>query len=204
MSAPTATRVSTGRALRRGLRFWLPVVAVNAFLQALLVLGDPVPVGSWTFAALVVGSAALVVLTVASLTAIAHAAAADEPMQRPSAALFGWTLGLGSLLVVIAVLFPWIVPVLLVVGAIPLTSVAARRPARHGWAPLRQAPARSVLTLLGFVVLAFVSWPLALLLGFFITGPVAAAAIWLWFGLIATLLTTTWAVALHRGRPDAI
>ncbi len=196
MSAPVVVQPSTGRVLARTWRSWTVVVVGNALVQGLLVLGDPMATTSWAFAARVLVSAAAVLLTVAFLVAVARSGALGARTGRPSGALLGWTTGLGVLVGAVAVVYPWVVPVLLVLGVVPLTAVAERAPLGYGAGPLRHP--RPALTVVAFVLLATLGWPVALVLGFFVTGPVAAAATWLWFGLTAALIATNWAVTCRR------
>lgn len=200
MPATGRVPLSMWRSMVRGWRMWLPVVVVNAAVQAVLVAGDPVPTTSVTFAALVVVSSAAVVLTVAALTAAAQQAAAGGRWWTapPRLRLVGWTLGIAVLVGAVAVAVPWVTPPLLVLGAAPLAAVAAGRHARDGWAPWRQAPIRTTLTTVALAGLAMLSWPVALVLGFFVTGTAGAAATWLWFGVVAALVSTVWATAVRR------
>lgn len=165
-------------------------VVVAAGLQTLLVLPDPVPSLSWGFVLLLVAS---VVVLLGAVTVVAAAVAGGD---RPR---FGRVLGVVAVLAVVAVaaslLHPLVVPVVLAAGA-PVPVVAAAGPAGAWGAAVRGVARRPLGYVLRFVlglVLAVLGWVAALVLGLFVTGPLAAAAIWLVMGAFAALLLWAWA-----------
>lgn len=52
------------RSLSRSLLVFLPIILVGALIQALLVVGDPVPTATWWFSARVVASASVLIVTI--------------------------------------------------------------------------------------------------------------------------------------------
>ncbi|GAY09037.1 hypothetical protein [Pseudonocardia sp. N23] len=164
-------------------------VVVAAGLQTLLVLPDPVPSLTWQFALLLAASVA--VLLAAATVVAAAVARGDRPR-------FGRVLGVVAVLVVVAVaaslLHPLAVPVVLAAGA-PVPVVAAAGPTGAWGAVARgvgRRPVGYVLRLLLGLALAVLGWVAALLLGLFVTGPLAAAATWLVMGALAALLLWAW------------
>ena len=84
-----------------------------------------------------------------------------------------------------------------------LTAVAAGLPARRGWSMFDRSPVRTGLVALTLAVPATLTWPVALVLGFFITGPVGAGATWCWIGLVVAVVTATWTARIER-RPAGV
>jgi hypothetical protein len=205
MTALVAHRVGLWRALASGSRIFLPVVAVNAVLQALMVLGDPVPAASWTFGLLVVGSLLVMVVSIALMTGAAIAAVDGHPRtalsragQRPSVA--AWVLGLAVLALAGAVVNPLIAPLVLLLGTFVLPAVAAgaRHPVVAGFGAVARRPLLYLLAVAGFLILIALSWLLALVLGFFVTGFLGALATWVWFGAVAAVVLCLWCVLYRR------
>jgi hypothetical protein len=187
----------------------LLVIIVHAAVQALLVLDDPTPGASSGF--LLAASVSAIVLVaavwlVAVLVVPSHrngtrpgrvVLAPETPggvpvvLEPEPGSVRHWrpvvllrVIVLGVLAAASSLLSPALVPVVLVLGAPLLVA----RPSVY----LR--PIALLLTVFG-LVLAAVSWVGALALGFFVTGPVAAFATWLWFGGAAALLLRTWAMS---------
>lgn len=206
-TADPATRPSAGtcRAAARGWPVLVPVVAGQALVQTLLVLGDPVATGDPSFAARVVASAAALVLMVATLAIAALAAVDGRPFTgagtwRRLVPVAGWTIALGVLAGAASVVAIWLGPVLLLPGLLlPAVAAAPGNPVPPMVRAVRNAPGRALTTLVGFVLLAAVSWVIALLLGFLVTGPAAAALTWLWFGSGAAVVLCAGAALLRRG-----
>ena len=185
------------RGLVRGARVVLPVVLVGAIVQGLLVVGDPTPHVDWVFALRVVVSGLVMIVVVWLIVGVAATAVdADAGLSIPSIRLL---IGVTSAVVggaLAGVLSP-ILPIVVAVAGLPVLSALAVRP----WtAPIRMVMVSPFRTLLGFVLVAtlfIVIWVTALLLGFFIAGPVAAMLTWVVFGFSTAIAATYWA-ALHR------
>ncbi|MTD13616.1 hypothetical protein GIS00_06620 [Nakamurella sp. YIM 132087] len=168
-------------------------------LQTLLIIGDPIAEVGWGFGLRVLASFLVVVLAVSAVVAAATDAAAGEPaaVRRPT--MLFWVAGFGLLAIGAAVLSPWLVSVVLLLGVMVLPAVAVAAPVGSAFRAIGRVPLRAVLAVLGFVLLAVISWVLALMLGFFVTGLAGAALTWLWFGLLLVLVQRWWCGIYHRG-----
>ena len=202
----TPPRVGMWSAAASGWRIFVPVVVGDAAAQALLVASDPVPELSWGFAGLVAGSLLAVLLAVWLTVCVASAAVDGLPRQgvaraRQRPLVLAWAAGFGALAIGAAVLQPLAAPLALILGAFVLAAAAAgdRSPAA-GFRPIMRAPVRYALAVLAALVAAAVTWALALVLGLFVTGVLAAAWTWLWFGLISTLALCLWCSLYRRAR----
>lgn len=199
--------IGTWRGCVRGARVVLPVVIVGALVQALLVVGDPTPEGAWGFALrVVVSGLAMVVALWLTVGAAATAVDVDERFSIPSIRLL---IGVTAAVVVGAlagVLSP-ILPIVVAAAGLPLLSALAVRPRTAAFRTVTYSPGRALLGFFWVAVLFFVNWVIALVLGFFVDGPVAAALTWAVFGLSTAILATYWAVlhrrALTQAEPEA-
>ncbi len=191
------------RALARGARVFAPVIVLNAVVQIALIADDPTPDSGWRFALLAAGSAASILCATVLVAGAANAAvdlgAAVRWRQR-ALPLLSWTAGAGFAAAAAAVLLPLAAPVLLLAGALLLPAAAAghRNAAGPTLRALRRQWLRYLLSALGFMVAAVVSWVVALLLGLFVTGLAAAGLVWLWFGAMAALWCCVFAAAFRR------
>jgi hypothetical protein len=168
------------------------VIVVNAVLQALTVLGDPVPVGSVGFVASVVASAAVLILaTWSALSLVA---------SRWRVSLIGWVAGFVVLTAIVSVLLPWVAVLPIILGAIVLPSIAAGGPLSDGFRAYGSTPVRHSLLVLLTVVAVVLGWVGALVLGFFVTGFAANVATWVWFGVLGALVLLPWWRLARVGR----
>lgn len=187
----------TWRGCRRSARVVSPVVIVNALVQALVVVGDPTPGGTWGFA-LRVGASGLAMILALWMIVGASAAAVDAgavSMTPPTRLLSGATVAV-VLGVLAGVLSP-VLPVVVAAVAMPLLTALAARPRAHALHTVKCGRGRALLGAFWVALLFIVNWVIALLLGFFIGGPVSAALSWVVFGFSASILASHWAV-LHR------
>lgn len=209
-TAPSGVRAGlapagTWRAVARGWPVFVPVVVGNAVVQALLVLGDPVAEPDLGFTARVVVSAIAVVLTVAAAAIAALAAVDGRPLTgadtwRRLVPVVGWTVGLGVLAACASLLVVWLGPLVLLTGSLlPAVAAGPGNPVPPAWRGLRAGPVRALVTTLAYLLLVVVGWVIALLLGLLVTGPLAAAATWLWLGLAAVVMLCAWSALLRRG-----
>ncbi len=189
----------------RGVGVLALVAVVSALVQALTVLGDPVPTSSVGFAALLLASAAAVVLAlwITASTALDVVdgnvrSALGRASRRPRVLV--WCVALTGVAVALALLFP-LLPVIVIVVALLILPGAAdgkRHPFRAASATVRQSPGRcavaAVVTILAYVL----AWVVALVLGFFVTGVVAAFLTWVWFGANAAVLLVYWSRLYRR------
>lgn len=191
------TMTGTWRGCVRGAPVTVPVVIANALVQALLTVGDPAPEAGWGFALRVtVSGVAMIVALWMVVGATATAVRPDERFSAPPVRLLAGS-ALAVLLGVLAGVLSPILPIVIASAALPLLSTLAVTPrgaARH---TLAHSPGRAALALLVTVLVLLVNWIVALILGFFVTGPVSAALTWVVFGVSATLLAAWWAT-VHR------
>ena len=175
------------------------VVAVSALIQALTVLGDPVPTSSLGFAGLIAASAAAVVIAlwITASTALDmvdgnSSGALSRAWRRPRVLV--WCVVLPLVALVLAVLFPLLPVIVILVALLMLPAVAdgERNPFVAALHTVRRSPGRcavaAVVTILAYVL----AWVVALVLGFFVTGVFAAFVTWLWFGANAAVLLVYW------------
>lgn len=170
----------------KGVLVYTPIILVGAVIQALLVVGDPVPTTSWSFASRATASAVVLIALVWLTIGIAD--------SRPSARLL-----LATVIAVISGIAAGILnPVLaLLVALISLPILTAAGSLKRSVQTIMLSPVRTFLGFAWAAVLLIVNAVVALVLGFFVTGPVAAGITWLVFGISAAILATYWA-SLHR------
>ena len=179
------------KSLRRGLLVYVPTIVMGSVIQALLVVGDPVPTTTWSFAARVLASASVLVLVLwLTIGFAAHTDAGFSPRL-----LLAVTVAV-LCAIVVGILNP-ILALLVALISLPVLSAAAAGPVKAVTRTITFAPIRTSLGLAGSAMLIIVNVVAGLLLGFFVTGVVAAAITWLVFGISATILATHWA-SLHR------
>lgn len=197
MTTATERRPSLARA-------WLVLLAavvVGALLQgASAVPGLGTAAAGW-FAAQVVASVVVLVAEVAVLAWAARAIALRSALGRLTATLVAWSAIVVVVTAAVAVVLPFAVPLVLVVAICLLVEAAAGgRNALRGLRVFRRTPLRAVLSALVVVVAAALSWVVALVAGFFLTGALGGAATWLWFGAVAGLLLVRWTRLAVRAR----
>ncbi|MGU3432395.1 hypothetical protein ACNHUS_05210 [Actinomycetes bacterium M1A6_2h] len=163
-------------------------VVLVVFVQTLLVVGDPVPTLSWAFVARAVASFVSVVL-------------AFWIGFGGGRRVLGWTAALAALAVVAAVANPFLPVLVAVAGLLVLPVVADGAAVTSVGRTITGAPLRFVVALLVFVLAVAVTWAVALVLGLFVTGPIAAGLTWLWFGLVATAVVAQWSSLRRHASP---
>jgi len=177
--------------LTRALLTYVPIIVVGALIQALLVLGDPVPTTSWSFAIRVLSSALVLILM---LTLTMGFAAHTNTRFSPRLFL---AVTIAVLCGIVAGILNPILPLLVALISLPVLSAVAVGPVKAVARTITFAPIRTFLGLTGSTVLIIANVVAGLLHGFFVTGPAAAGMTWLVFGISATILATYWA-SLHR------
>lgn len=192
--------MSTWTLLGRTWRVWVPVVALNTVVQALLVVPFATPAASVIFVLLALASLAGVVASVA-LVAAAFRSALAGSWRWPT-----WGEWLAVLLLTVAVsasalVASWLVIPALAVAAIMLPAVFGV-PLRTAWGfgLFARAPLRGILLTLTTLALVALLWFAALMFGFFVTGWVGAALTWLVFGLVGAFILATWFATPRRDR----
>ena len=209
-------RVSTlAVAFVRMWRAWkivIPVVVINAAIQALLLLPNVLPYLSLAFVALAVLSL-LVLVKAYSLVAAAmlQSAVGSVTWQGVSAKLWhryltllAWSIGL--LLVVLIGLSLYVVPGLIVIALAPYLLLAVvdgkRNPLAVNFRTIGARWGRWLITVAIMGVLCFTLWVLSGLNGFFVTGAPAAFIEWLILGFVATWFTCAWALVYRTVNPS--
>lgn len=198
------------RGLVRGWRVVVPVVLLNAAVQALLVWPNPVPGQSWTAGVLAALSFLALLVTAALLTASAlesvlgpvHWGAVLTRARRSAGRFALWTAVWVAVGAVGLMLWTW--PGLLWLALTPYLLLAASDGRRNALgADLRAIaarPGRWLLTTVLLVVVCSLAWFAAVAAGFF-GGPVLDAALtWFWLGLLGSWFLAAWA-ALYRSTP---
>lgn len=175
-------------------RWFAPVIVGSAILQTALLAADPVPEVRWGFAALFVcsllGVIAMVWLTVQ---------VASGGMAHWRAGLV-WSAGFVLVAAVVGIFAIWATPIVLLLGLIVLPAAAAgmSNPLVVGFTPLRRSPVRYAALLVGALVAIALTWVVALVLGFFVTGLVAAFVTWIWLGLVLSAAFSGFASAYRN------
>ncbi|OZD04428.1 hypothetical protein CH275_14525 [Rhodococcus sp. 06-235-1A] len=181
------------------------VVVVSALVQALTVVGDPVPTSSVGFAGLVAASAAALVLAlwITASTALdvvdgKASGALGRAWRRPRVLV--WCVVLTLVAVALAILLPMLPVIVILVALLILPAVVDghRSPFRAALRTVRRSPGRCALAAVVTILAYILSWVVALLLGFFVTGVVAAFITWLWFGAITSVLLLYWSRLYRR------
>lgn len=163
------------------------VVVGNAAIQAALVIGDPVPaVDAWFVIATVASAACLMIAVWAVQLALSHRPPAGSARLAVTVVIAVIALAMG------AIAWMPLMPILFALGAITLPAVAAGGAAVSGFRVFRRSPVRAALAVLAVIGLWGVGWLGALLLGFFVTGILAAFATWLVLGAAAVLGLALW------------
>jgi len=95
-------------------------------------------------------------------------------------------------LVVAVVVLPAVVLVLIAALCVLPAATSGERNALRGFRVFRRTPVRAILASVAVVVVAVLTWVVALVAGFFLTGALGGVVMWLWFGLVATLALLWW------------
>ena len=197
MDAAPPPRASTARILGRGWRVFVPVVLVNAAVQALTTVPFLTPAADLWFLLLALGSAVALVVSAALVFAAAHAASDGTHLRLT------WRLVVAASLTVLAVGAVAVValpvtPVALTLAFVVLPGVA-RGQVFAGFRAFGAAPGRAIALTLATLMAIVLLWVGALLLGFLITGPLSAGLVWVGFGAAAVVLAAAWTALGQRG-----
>ncbi|MGI9198005.1 MAG: hypothetical protein ACR2KE_11145, partial [Candidatus Nanopelagicales bacterium] len=208
-SAPASLyRVTVlGTALLRMWRGWkilIPVIVINALLQALLLWPGVLPYLSIAF--IVIALLSLLILVKAyNFVAAAMLQAAVGPVDwrevyanlwRRYWLLLAWSVAL--LIVVIIAFALYVVPGFIVLALTPYLLLGVvdgqRNPLAVNFRTIGARWGRWLITVIIMGVLCFVLWFLSALNGFFVTGAPAAFIGWLVLGFVASWFTCAWAL----------
>jgi hypothetical protein len=195
----------------RGWAVIVPVIVVNAALQALLIVPDPTP--GLNAPAVILGVLSALVFLVAY--ALVAATALEVPKVR-----VGWSTTMGvvrrhatgyavSALVlatfVVIGLALYTIPGLLIIALTPFLLLAAldgqRNPIGANFATIGRRFWRWLVTttITGLVVV--IGWLLAGLFAFFMRGMLASFIVWTVAGLVGAWFTTAWALIYRSAQP---
>ena len=195
----------------RAWKILIPVIIVNAALQALLLLPNVLPY--LTVAFIIVSLLSLLILVKAYnfvAAAMLQAAVGQVDLRSVNAnlwkryfVLLAWSVGL-LVLVLIGVSL-YVVPGLIVIALAPYLLLAVvdgkRNPLAVNFKTIGARWGRWLVTVLIMGVLCFGVWFLSALNGFFITGAPGAFIGWLLIGFVASWFTCAWALVYRSVNP---
>ena len=195
----------------RAWKIVIPVVIVNAALQALLLLPNVLPY--LTVAFVIVSLLSLLILVKAyNFVAAAMLQAAVGPVEWRAVyanlwhryfVLLAWSVGL-LILVLIGVSL-YVVPGLIVIALAPYLLLAVvdgkRNPLAVNFKTIGARWGRWLVTVIIMGVLSFGIWFLSALNGFFITGAPGAFIGWILIGFVASWFTCAWALVYRSVNP---
>ena len=195
----------------RAWKIVIPVVIVNAALQALLLLPNVLPY--LTVAFVIVSLLSLLILVKAyNFVAAAMLQAAVGPVEWRAVyanlwhryfVLLAWSAGL-LILVLIGVSL-YVVPGLIVIALAPYLLLAVvdgkRNPLAVNFKTIGARWGRWLVTVIIMGVLSFGIWFLSALNGFFITGAPGAFIGWILIGFVASWFTCAWALVYRSVNP---
>ncbi len=161
------------------------IVVLNAVVQALTVLGDPVPVASLAFAGSVALSVGAIAVSAWAVVTVVYGA-------RWRWVGLAWMLGTVILAAALSILSPFLAPIAIVLGLIVVPGVVAGDGPLGGFRAFRTHPVRHSFGVVGVIALIVVGWAAALVLGLFVTGFAGALATWLLFGALGALVVAGW------------
>jgi len=195
MTVPTTTPALTKPQASR-VAPWL-VIAAAVLLGAVLQAASAVPgldtaTSAW-FTVQVVASVVFVVAEVCALAWACRALVRREHLGRPRLRLVLWSaVFVLASLVAAVVAAPAVALVLIAALCVLPASAAGERNALKGLRVFRRTPVRTLLASLAVAFAVLLSWVVALVAGFFLTGALGGVVMWLWFGLVATLALLWW------------
>lgn len=199
-----------GTALVKMWRAWaviVPVVLVNALVQALLVLPNVNPGLSPAFillalVSLIVLIVAFGIVAAALLLASTGRTTPREAIERARARLLpllAWSIGL--LVVALIGLMAFVIPGLVVLALTPFLLLAVldgkASPLAVNFRTIGARWGRWLVTVIVMGIVSFIVWLLSALDGFFVTGAPGALIGWILIGFVASWFTCAWAL-LYR------
>lgn len=192
----------------RGWRVIVPVIVLNALIQAVLVW-PPFTYGSgaWTVGAAIVSAIAMA----AGFAAIAasgplvaegpvHWAPVTGAIRDHALPYLLWTLAWGLAVAIGFALF--VVPGLVVIALTPFLAIAVldgqARPLRTNVEVMRARMGRWLITILIVILLGVICWEISGFLDFFLRDPVAPLLVWLVGGWLVAWFVTAFGL-IYRG-----
>lgn len=160
----------------------IAIVVLGAALQTALVWTNPDVTATPFFALLAAGSMLVAIVEVWLVVLVVARGRAGVSLL--------WVVGFAAIAAAAAV---WVIPalpVVLLAGVLVLPGLGERttNPLVATGRAARGHPLRLILIVLAFVVAAVVAWVAALSLVFFLTGPLADFATWLFYGAVIVLM----------------
>jgi hypothetical protein len=175
---------------------WLVMAAtvvVGAGVQAATAAPGLGNASSGAFLVAALASLVAAVVEAALLAWAAHAVVHRSRLGGLPLGLVVWSLVVVLVLAAVSVLVAPAVLLVLVAALCVLPAAAAgERNALRGFRVFRRTPLRTVLAALAVVLLGVVSWLVAVVAGFFLTGALGGAVMWLWFGTLSALVLVWW------------
>lgn len=194
------------RVWRAPAAIWAAIL-VNALAQALLIWPDPVASASLVFlllalASLVVALLAAAVITASALETVTGRASLGTSGARARRNLGGFSAWFVLLLLALLIgTMLYTVPGVVVAVVTPYVLLAAMDGHSNAiLADLRaiaSRPGRWLVTALLMGLVVAISWLLAAVVMFFVTGPPAAFVMWVWFGFLFAWFQCTWAAVFR-------
>ncbi len=194
----------------RGWRVVVPVIVLNALIQALLIW-PPFTYGSgaWTMLSAVV-SAIVLAAGFAAITASSLRVADGQvhwseiaPAIRENAIRYLiWILAWGIAVAIGLALF--VIPGIVIIALTPFLAMAVldgrANPPRANFEVIRARPGRWLITIVIVLLLGVICWGIAGFTVFFVRGPIATLLIWLVGGWLVTWFVTAFGL-VYRGAP---
>lgn len=194
-------------ALVRMWRAWaiiLPVIVVNAVVQALLILPDVTPDLTVGFVLLAIVSLLVLIVSFALVgSAVLQAAVGRVDVRQVLVQarqrlpmLVVWSLGL--LVAVLLGLSLWLLPGFIILAITPYLLLAVldgrSNPLKVNFSVLGRRVGSWLFTLALIGATALIIWLLAVVTGFFVTGAPGALIGWLGLGFVSSWFTCAWAL----------
>lgn len=188
----------------RGWAIVLPVIVVNAMVQALLVLPDATPDLTVGFVLLAIVSLFVLIVSFALvgsavLQAVVGRVDARQVLvqaRQRLPMLVLWSLGL--LIVVLLGLSLWLLPGFIILAITPYLLLAVldgrSNPMKANFSSMGRRVGSWLFTVALMGITALVIWVLAVATGFFVTGSPGAFIGWLGLGFVSSWFTCAWAL----------
>jgi hypothetical protein len=195
----------------RGWQIVVPVVVVNAALQAILLMPELLPYLSLPFIVVALLSFVVLALTF-GVVAATMLQAVEGPIDARRSwavlrsrwlALLAWSF---TLVVVVTLGFAlYVVPGWVIVALTPYLLLAVidgrPRPLIVNFRTVRARWGRWLVTILALGVLCLILWLLTLVVTFFVGGPGGALIGWIVLGFVAGWFTCAWALIYRSVNP---
>lgn len=190
------------KAVRTPWTVLVAAVVIGALAQAATAIPGYAGVDSTAFLLAGVGSAAALILQTIALAWSASALGARIPLGSPRWSLLAWGVLVALILLMVATIAPFALPVAWTVALIVLPAAALGRwNPLAGLRPFRGHPWRASVAVLVMLLAGVLGVVVAALTGLFLTGFLGGLVAWLWFGAAAGALLAWWARLLAHAAP---